>query len=41
MRLCFSSIPVARADEVARRLVRAIAAVGREASATPALKAIV
>ncbi len=30
LRLCFSSVPVGRADEVARRLLRAIAAVRRE-----------
>ena len=39
LRLCFSSIPAARADEVARRLVRSINAVRRETS-TPHLAAV-
>jgi DNA-binding transcriptional MocR family regulator len=41
LRLCFSSIPAPRADDVARRLVRAIITVRREASPSASLKAIV
>jgi DNA-binding transcriptional MocR family regulator len=41
LRLCFSSIPLARSDEVARRLVRAVASVRRESSPEPRLTAIV
>jgi DNA-binding transcriptional MocR family regulator len=41
LRLCFSSISVARADEVARRLVRSITDVRRETVAAPPLMAIV
>jgi DNA-binding transcriptional MocR family regulator len=40
LRFCFSSIPPARADEVARRLVRAIATVRRESSTPPTLTAV-
>ena len=40
-RLCFSSVPVSRADEIARRLVRSIMAVRRETSSPPQLVAIV
>jgi 2-aminoadipate transaminase len=41
LRLCFSSVPIGRADDLARRLLRAIAAVRRETSASPPLMAIV
>ncbi len=41
LRLCFSSIPPARADDVARALVRSISAVRRETSPAPPLVAIV
>jgi DNA-binding transcriptional MocR family regulator len=40
LRLCFSSIPPSRADEVARRLVRAITSVKRESAAPPSLTAV-
>jgi DNA-binding transcriptional MocR family regulator len=40
LRLCFSSIPVTRADEVARRLVRSITEARRELSGALPLKAI-
>jgi DNA-binding transcriptional MocR family regulator len=40
LRLCFSSIPVARADELARRLLKTIAAVRRDAAPPPQLVAI-
>jgi DNA-binding transcriptional MocR family regulator len=41
LRLCFSSIPVPRADEVVRRLVRGIMSVRHETSSPPPLAAIV
>ena len=41
LRLCFSSVPVARADDVARTLVRSIDAVRREAIPASTLVAIV
>jgi DNA-binding transcriptional MocR family regulator len=41
LRLCFSSIAPASADDVARRLVRAIVSVRRESSPAPRLAAIV
>jgi DNA-binding transcriptional MocR family regulator len=41
LRLCFSSIPVAHADDVAERLVRSILTVRRETSGQPPLVAIV
>ena len=40
LRLCFSSISVARADEVAKRLVRCITEARRELIGAPPLKAI-
>ena len=39
LRLCFTSIPVARADDVAKRLVRSIIAVRRETTASPPTRA--
>jgi DNA-binding transcriptional MocR family regulator len=41
LRLCFSSVPIGRAEDLARRLLRAIAAVRRETGASPPLMAIV
>jgi DNA-binding transcriptional MocR family regulator len=41
LRLCFSSVPIGRADDLARRLLRAIAAVRREIGGSPSLMAIV
>ena len=41
LRLCFSAVPVARADDMARRLARSITAVRRETSGPPSLMAIV
>jgi DNA-binding transcriptional MocR family regulator len=41
LRLCFSSVPINRADDLARRLLRAIAAVRRESGSSPPLMAIV
>jgi DNA-binding transcriptional MocR family regulator len=40
LRLCFSSIPAARADDVAQRLVKSIATVRQEATPAPPLAAI-
>jgi DNA-binding transcriptional MocR family regulator len=40
LRLCFSGVPIGRADDLARRLLRAIAAVRRETGAAPPLVAI-
>jgi 2-aminoadipate transaminase len=41
LRLCFSAVPVSRADEVARRLVRALTAARRETAPPPQLVAVV
>ena len=41
LRLCYSSVPVPRADEVARRLAKAINAARRETSPPPQLVAVV
>ena len=41
LRLCFSSIPVARAEQLAKRLGRSVAAVRRETTGAPPLMAIV
>jgi DNA-binding transcriptional MocR family regulator len=41
LRLCFSGVPIGRADELARRLLQVIAAVRRETGASPPLMAIV
>lgn len=41
LRLCFSSVPANRADDVARRLLRAIGGARRETAAPPQLVAIV
>ena len=41
LRLCFSNVPAARADEFARRLARSISAVRRETGVPSALMAIV
>jgi DNA-binding transcriptional MocR family regulator len=41
LRLCFSGVPIGRADDLARRLLRAIAAVRRETGTSPPLMAIV
>jgi DNA-binding transcriptional MocR family regulator len=41
LRLCFSAVPPARADEVGRRLSRAVAAARRETAPPPQLVAVV
>jgi DNA-binding transcriptional MocR family regulator len=40
LRICFSSVPVQRADDVARRLLRAIGTVRRDANPPSHLAAI-
>jgi DNA-binding transcriptional MocR family regulator len=41
LRLCFTSVPVNRADDVARRLIRAIGAAKRDASAPTPMVAVI
>ena len=40
LRLCFTSVPVNRADDVAKRLIRAISAARRDAAAPVQMVAI-
>jgi DNA-binding transcriptional MocR family regulator len=41
LRLCFSSMPPSRADDIAKRLLRAITAAKRDTAASSQLVAIV